>query len=94
MSYNKIYFNFYINRVLTGHGIFPKFQFDRFGKDANCICNNGITSIGHIIKYCCLWNNFRITYFGSNYTDKDIKELLEHRTSLFGVQLIVKNYFD
>lgn len=79
---------------MTGHGVFPKFQTERFGKDDSCICKQAIGTIDHIIKDCVLWDSIRENYFGLDYRQKDICELLCQRNSPDGIKLIVQSYFD
>lgn len=59
VNYNKIYSDFYINHVITGHSIFHTFQCEHFGKEDTCICGRDVGWIVHIIKYCSLWENIR-----------------------------------
>lgn len=50
VNYKRILLDFYINQVITGHGIFPKFQCDRFNKDDTCICMLKSGTIEHVLK--------------------------------------------
>lgn len=94
VSYKKIVSDFFLNQVVTGHGIFPSFQAERFGRDDMCICTNAKGTIDHIIKDCHLGEQIRKEYFGPDYYNKDMKDLLSHRKSSLGLRLIIQTYYE
>lgn len=52
VNYNRIYADFYINQLITGHGINPSFQKNRFNREDKCLCGYRGADMFHIIVNC------------------------------------------
>lgn len=48
VNLKRILSDFYLNQVLTYHGVFPEFQAKRFGKSNLCICGDGVGTLEHV----------------------------------------------
>lgn len=59
----NIYSDFYINQVITGQGVFPRHQADRFNKNEMCIYVTAIDTIEHVIRDCVLIDDVRTKHF-------------------------------
>ncbi|GBO01676.1 hypothetical protein AVEN_160077-1 [Araneus ventricosus] len=55
------YGDFYINQILTGHGVFREHQARFFRKTSLCSCGQGTGSVLHVIKECEIWTSYRKT---------------------------------
>lgn len=91
---NRLISDFYLNQIVTGHGIFPAFQAERFRKDDSCICMEARGTVEHVAMECYIGDHIRKKYFDPDFSSKSVLELLNHRKSTIGLRLIVQLYYD
>lgn len=89
----KIFSDFHLNQVTTGHGIFPIFHNESFGKDDQCLSSEN-AGTKHIIKECYLQKYIRLKYFGKGYIDTSISDLLHHTRFTTGIRKITTAFYN
>lgn len=89
----KIYSDFYLNQVITEHGIFPKHQAEKFNKVERCLCNLAEGTVDHVLKDCILIDDVRTKYFTAGMLQHS-DERLEHRDTTQGVRCLMQGYCD
>jgi len=62
VSIRRLHSNFYINQIITGHGILGQHQSRLFGKSSMCICDELIQDVHHVLYDCEVFNNIRSKY--------------------------------
>lgn len=87
-----IYSDFYLNRLVTGHGIDPNFQKRMFNRDDTFLCGQRKADMNHIITHCWKFNNIKDQYFPTHYLE--LKDFLKSKRSTIGIRLIIKEYFN
>ncbi|GBM73974.1 hypothetical protein AVEN_121786-1 [Araneus ventricosus] len=85
--------DFYLNQVLTGHGVFCSFQASMFGKSAKCQCGQNIESVSHVIFECELWRDLR-SEWSKSWKNKDLKELVPVHEFRSHASAIVKAIYE
>lgn len=86
VSTDRCIADFYINQVLTGHGVFPVYQSRFHGKDDRCFCSQSLGTVEHIIYDCDLFNNIRINHFPVNYKNIELYSLCkEYRIGICSI---------
>lgn len=88
----RIYSDFYLNQILSGHRIFLVYQAEKFNKTDICYCNQAVGTIDHIIRDCCLVNDTR--YLTADLVQQDIADLLRMKVGTHAIRLIMKEYYD
>lgn len=91
VSTARIISDFHVNMVITGHGIFPTFQAQRFGADPYCWCEEEGT-MNHILHECTLGAEIREKYFPYNHKDVQLKHLLNSDKSREGIKQLIQLY--
>lgn len=92
VNLNRILSNFYLNQVLSKHGVFPEFQSKRFGETDICLCNNTTGTLEHIIFECTPFEDIRNDYqFDVNYTIP-FGVLLSSSRTTEGIRLIIEHF--
>lgn len=94
VNVKKIYSDFYLNQIITGHGIFPEYQSKMFNKTDLCLCEQAVGSIEHVIKDCVLVRDTRLKYLTIDLMQKDLDYLLKHRAGTFALKSILKQYYE
>lgn len=87
---NVIYSDFFLNQVITRHGVFPGYQEKYFNKSDLCICLNNKGAVEHIILDSPIWNDIRKYFHGVN----TIQNLLLNKGGTLGVRTIIQAYFE
>ncbi len=85
--------DFFMNQLMTGHGVFPSYQARFFGKDMICNCGNGIGDVKHIVYYCMKYDTVREQFFPSNYLCMNVYELIKHVQARKGLYCIICTLF-
>jgi ribonuclease HI len=77
--------DFYVNQVLTGHGVFAEYQ-SRFHNKSNiCVCQAAIGSVEHVIYHCNEFVSIRNDYFPPNYLLFNVYELCKQPKARIGI---------
>ncbi|GBN82257.1 hypothetical protein AVEN_237035-1 [Araneus ventricosus] len=76
VDYKRMYGDFYLNQVFTGHGVFPCHQAHLFGKDPRCPCRRADDSIFHVLFQCQKLAHLRQSW-PRNWQSKELKGLLK-----------------
>ncbi|GBM47342.1 hypothetical protein AVEN_94449-1 [Araneus ventricosus] len=59
VNVDRLYGDFYINQILTAHGVFREHQARFFKKMSLCSCGQETGSVLHVIKECEIWTSYR-----------------------------------
>ncbi|GBN47110.1 hypothetical protein AVEN_205175-1 [Araneus ventricosus] len=86
--------DFYINQILTAHGVFREHQARFFKKTSLCSCGQETGSVLHVIKECEIWTSHRKNW-PSGWQLMSLKDLINNaviRISLRGLlhELLIK----
>ncbi|GBN60880.1 hypothetical protein AVEN_255785-1 [Araneus ventricosus] len=59
VNVDRLYGDFYINQILTAHGVFREHHSRFFWKTFLCSCGQETGSVLHVIKQCEIWTSYR-----------------------------------
>ncbi|GBN02450.1 hypothetical protein AVEN_173724-1 [Araneus ventricosus] len=59
VNVDRLYGDFYINQILTAHGVFREHQASFYEKTSLCSCGQETGSVLHVIKECEIWTSYR-----------------------------------
>lgn len=90
VSYKKLYSDFYINQIITGHG---PYRLRLYGRCDVCICGSSIGDIDHI-KYCTLTNDIRTERPNFHWDNILITGLMLTYTDTVTLRKVMKIYFE
>lgn len=94
VNVKKIYSDFYLNQIISGHGIFPAYQAEKFKKTDICLCEQAVGTIEHVINDCELVKDARLKYLTTDLMQKDLDYLLNHRSGTLALKMILKEYYE
>lgn len=95
VSLKRVQGDFFMNQVLTGHGVFGSHQNRIFGSDPTCIsCGVSESSTRHVLCDCPTWRSLREKHFPKDYQARTNGELCLDYYSRKGVLAIVKSFFE
>ena len=89
----RIQGDFYVNQVLTGHGVFGDYQeYFHPGSDSSCFCGSQDSSMAHVLFDCPTWRLQREKFFPRNYRARTLGDLCLDFYSRKGVRAIVEDF--
>ncbi|GIY00320.1 hypothetical protein CEXT_145081 [Caerostris extrusa] len=87
---NRLLGNFYLNQLLTGHGVLASYQHKFFNKDPKRACGHVIEDRLHLIYQCSKWRKIRQKYFPANFSNIALPQLLQSNSVRSGLETILK----
>ncbi|GBN65876.1 hypothetical protein AVEN_223673-1 [Araneus ventricosus] len=94
VNVDRLYGDFYINQILTAHGVFREHLTRFFEKTSLCSFGQEMGSVLHVIKECEIWISYRKNW-PSGWQSMSLKDLINNadiRVSLRGLllELLIK----
>lgn len=86
--------DFYLNQILTGHGVFPAHQARMFGKQETCPFDGEIGDMEHYIFRCTRFNETRTKFLPIGYSTLQLQDLMEMKKARQGLKIVVKTLMD
>ncbi|GIY89678.1 uncharacterized protein CDAR_84041 [Caerostris darwini] len=90
INLKRIHGNFYINQVITAHGVIGLYQSRCFNTSPVCSCGTSDEDRSHIVFQCPQWANIRKQFFPSNFINLTLLQLLSNKKARTGVEAIMK----